>query len=572
MGPHDHTHNYLIELRRIAEEALKANPRPDTETGDLNQLVHEIQVYQIELETQNEEPRTTHQELSLLTEQYEELFDAAPVGYAVLDNNYVVTEINREGARILAEVRKYIVGSPLNRYVSSSSKKELERHLVRLSIDGHAEGCEIKIQTKDPFPVWTHVESTIIPSTVPKRTVLLVAMLDITEKKQKEVQIEQKRIEYTDIVETANSIITKIDRNGRITFLNQYGLDFFGFDRDEIMGKPIIGTLLPEDTGSDKKWARFIEAILANPEKYRDHENENVKADGTPVWIQWRNKATVDADGSITGILGVGRNITEEKLAEEIIKRDNEELEALVEERTEQLLQTQKEMERSRRLADLGRLSSSVAHELRRPLAAIKLSTYNIRKKRTNPEIDKNLNHCEEKIAEADKIISSILKSHSLKKPILQEIDLAVIISQTLDQFESTMLGGIEQEITGTIIDDLSSLYSVKIEADPFQLKEVIYNIVKNACEATGWQPEKVSVIGFTTEESAGFKVVDSDMGIPKEEIQLITEPFYTTKNQGLGLGLTVAQEIIDRHDGTLDIESSVGTSTTVTVTLPKKV
>ncbi len=550
---------------------MKNSQTPIPETGDINQLLHELKVHQIELETQNEELRSAQTKVSELKERYKELFLHAPVGYVVLDNNLIITGINRKGTDLLGEPEEYLLGTPLHRYVHSSSRKILYRHLEELQLKGHTGGCEIKLSEAGAFEVWMYIESTLLTSESDNKRRLLVTLLDITDKKQKDMEIKQSRKKYSDIVETANSIIAKMDTEGRLSFLNQYALDFFGFDREETIGKPIIGTILPEEDGAGKKWSELLEDMLEHPDVYQDQEAANIKADGTPVWIHWRNKATVDPDGRVTGILGIGRDITDQRIAEEIIKRDNEQLEAKVEERTKQLLQTQNELELSRRLADLGRLSSAVAHELRRPLAAIKLSTYNIRKKRTNPEIDKNLNHCEEKIAEADEIISSILKSYSLKKPELREIDLWGMVSEALDRFESTTLDPQKANNTTTIKRNLAPLYSVTVEADPVQIKEVIYHIVKNAFEASGWDPEKVSVVGFNTDKAAGFKVIDSDMGIPKDEIPMVTEPFYTTKHQGLGLGLTIAQEMINCHNGTLEIESSLGAGTTVTVSFPKK-
>ena len=269
-----------------------------------------------------------------------------------------------------------------------------------------------------------------------------------------------------------------------------------------------------------------------------------VRADGSRAWVHWRSKPIKNKDGNTDCILGVGQDITEQKKARDIIKRDNKKLELLVEERTKQLLKAQKKIEESKRLTDLGRLAATVAHELRRPFASLKLSLYNIRKKRTNSKIDTHIDRCDEKIFEGEQIINNLLKSSSLHEPELQEIDLNKILSECLIEMQNHYV--------------------------PRQIKEVVYNILQNSYEAFFPEEGAIRVNEFIAGETAGFSITDNDEGIPKEEMEKVTEPFYTTKHRGIGLGLTIAKEIVSGHGGSLDIESKKGVGTTVTVTLPK--
>jgi signal transduction histidine kinase len=237
-----------------------------------------------------------------------------------------------------------------------------------------------------------------------------------------------------------------------------------------------------------------------------------------------------------------------------------------VEERTAELVEAQKELARSRRLKELGRLSASVAHELRRPLASLKLSLYNMRKKRQNPEIDRHLDNCDEKIFESEQIISNLLKSTNLREPKFTKIDLSSILSECIDDLRSHYKG---RDVE--MFQDLSGLHGITVEADPVQLKEVAYNIIQNSFDAVPEPTGKIRIEGFSADNAAGFRVKDNDKGIPREDIGKVTEPFYTTKHQGVGLGLSIAKEIIGLHGGTLEFESEAGVGTTVTVTVPRR-
>ena len=130
--------------------------------------------------------------------------------------------------------------------------------------------------------------------------------------------IRESGEKYRDLVETANSIIMKWDKTGTITFVNDYAEKFFGYLRGEMIGKPLIGTIVPvTESGSSKDLRLLIEDIIRHPVNYAVNENENITRDGRRVWIQWQNKPIFDGDGAFTGILSVGTDLTERRRIEE---------------------------------------------------------------------------------------------------------------------------------------------------------------------------------------------------------------------------------------------------------------
>ncbi len=138
-----------------------------------------------------------------------------------------------------------------------------------------------------------------------------------------------------EIVEAVNSIILRWDRKLRITFINRYAQEFFGYACDEILGKSLIGTIVPEESAAGRNLRAMIEDIVRSPDRYVSNENETLRRDGTRAWISWTNRAIRDSQGNVFEIISVGNDITSRK-------RGEEELERRVLDRTEELERTNK--------------------------------------------------------------------------------------------------------------------------------------------------------------------------------------------------------------------------------------
>ncbi|MFC2169998.1 PAS domain S-box protein, partial [Acidobacteriota bacterium] len=144
--------------------------------------------------------------------------------------------------------------------------------------------------------------------------------IDITEQREFQEALQKSEQKYRELVESANSIILRWNRHGNITFFNEFAQKFFGYSENEILGKNLIGTIVPEEDSSGQDLRKMIKDTVRNPENFINIENENVKRNGERVWISWTNKAISDESGSIREILSVGIDETEEKKATEAIE------------------------------------------------------------------------------------------------------------------------------------------------------------------------------------------------------------------------------------------------------------
>ena len=136
---------------------------------------------------------------------------------------------------------------------------------------------------------------------------------------------------YRELVENAGSIILKWDNNGTIIYFNEFAEKFFGYAQDDIIGRHLVGTIVPERDSSGHDLAEMIRNICMTPEAFINNENENIRKNGERVWISWNNHALISPDGSKTGILSVGQDITERKRIETELQKSEQRFRAYVE-------------------------------------------------------------------------------------------------------------------------------------------------------------------------------------------------------------------------------------------------
>lgn len=304
--------------------------------------------------------------------------------------------------------------------------------------------------------------------------------------------------------------------------------------------------------------------------------NEEVFSGKTVRW-EWhspRNQKTYDLiatplknpDGDVSK-LEIFRDITERKKAEEVLKRDRETLEKLVEERSEELLRVQRKLEQAKRLSDIGSLAATIAHELRNPLGVIQAAVYNIRRKREKTSLDKHLNNIEKKISESSQIINNLLSYTRIKMPDCEMVNIHDILEECLSAAGKRFYGN-----SCFIANEFGSIKDLTIEADPFEMKEVFNNILNNAFESIPAENGEIEVAARL--ENGKFVAIsfkDNGAGIEKDDLNRVFEPFFTRRSKGTGLGLTICSELVNLHNGRIDIESEKGRGTVVVVHIPMK-
>ena len=219
------------------------------------------------------------------------------------------------------------------------------------------------------------------------------------------------------------------------------------------------------------------------------------------------------------------------------------------------------ELVRQTRMATIGQVAASIAHELRNPLGAIRNAAYCLRKQDSGDPATRNeyLAIIEQEIRRSDGTIDDLLEMSQAKAPNKQVVDLAKIVR---DSFEYVRREGIDLE---TSFEPRPFL----VDADPGQLRQVLTNVMSNSIDAM----DDGGKIEVRVRREASFDVVlvkDDGSGIPSEVRARLFEPLVTTKAKGTGLGLPICRQIVERHGGTINTVDTDGKGAGFLIRLPR--
>jgi len=222
-------------------------------------------------------------------------------------------------------------------------------------------------------------------------------------------------------------------------------------------------------------------------------------------------------------------------------------------------------MIQSEKLASLGQLASGMAHEIHNPLTIIsgESQLYLEQYKGKDQQVDGLLASIIEECHRAADITRRILRFAKPAPSELAEVDLRAVVEESLQLAGyQARLERVERVVE--LPEDLP-----KVRGNQNQLQEVLLNLILNACQAMGEQGGKLRVAAATRGEQIALWVTDTGPGIPHAKLSKIFDPFYTTKQNGTGLGLFVSQRIVRAHGGSIEVQSTEGQGTTFTITLP---
>jgi PAS domain S-box-containing protein len=400
--------------------------------------------------------------------------------------------------------------------------------------------------------------------------------MDITRNKLVEEKLHMVNRQLTDIIEFLPDATFVVDRNKKIIAWNRALEEMTGTKKEDMIGKgdyaygvafygrqrPVVIDLINKtDKEIEEKYnyvKRKNNTLVA--EVYIPHL---FQGKGAFVWI--KVSPLFDEKGVVIGAIESVRDITEYKQAEAILKKDKESFEKLVGERTDQLLAMQKELAESKHLSEIGQLAATIAHELRNPLAAIRTAAYNISQKSDNRALNSHLANIEKKVLESDQIINNLLSYARIKKPHYENVSVYEILEECINAVRERFL-----KWKVSVRKKCDCKKDDYIAADPLQIRELFNNILNNAYESFSEKKGNLSIAAhYVSRMDFTVSFEDNGVGITPEDIKKISEPFFTTKSKGTGLGLTICHQLIKLHNGSMVIKSEKNKGTTVIVTLP---
>ena len=246
------------------------------------------------------------------------------------------------------------------------------------------------------------------------------------------------------------------------------------------------------------------------------------------------------------------------------LKTFSQQMEEKIQRTTADLRKTEAQLIRSEKLAALGQLAAGIAHEIRNPLTSINILIHSLREKPSDEEHHReDLRVIEEEIHRINEIVDQFLRFAKPAPPLLQEADVLSLFEETLQLLKPQIE---KQRIS--VQKEFHSLPPTVLDRE--QMKQVILNLLLNALQAMPGGG-RLRLSGQVLEDNRWIQlsVQDTGVGIPPEDMNKLFDPFFSTKEGGVGLGLSIAHRIIDQHRGKIQMESTPGQGTLFTLWLP---
>jgi two-component system sensor histidine kinase PilS (NtrC family) len=337
---------------------------------------------------------------------------------------------------------------------------------------------------------------------------------------------------HRDIVRSLASGLVTVDLDGKLLTINQTAADLLAVRPDEAVG-------LPLDDVMDGMGARL--AALSRRGRLRRSDLALPARDGRPARTLGISVSPLrDVGDAVIGRVINFSDLTELRTLEETMRR-------------------------AERLATVGQLAAGVAHEIRNPLAAISGSIELLGQAPRVSDEDKALMAIVlREIDRLNALVGELLDYANPRPPELVELDLSALLAETLEVARQDRSAG------GVQVKAELPAAPLRVMADPDKLRQVAWNLVRNATEALAGGAGQVVVRARDEGDQVVVEFEDDGPGIPAEQLGRIFDPFFTTKKRGTGLGLATCHAIVAEHGGTLTVHSEQGRGSTFVMTLPR--
>ncbi|MCF6240460.1 MAG: PAS domain S-box protein [Bacteroidales bacterium] len=416
----------------------------------------------------------------------------------------------------------------------------------------------VKLKNKHKKHLWLDIHfSTYF---VDDKIRLLILIKDISKIKFAEREVQQKALELRNLIQTVNTPIFGLDMNGRINEWNRAAQKLTGYTKTEVLNKEFATTLF---AGNEKKVVRglIVESVLGF--KVPDSELQIQAKDGKVIKMMMNISTYRNIEGKVIGVICAGQDIT--KMVDYRLK-----LEKKVKKRTRKL---KKALEKEKELNLLkSKFVSMASHEFRTPLAAINFAAGFVKKYWQKMDDDsrlKKLSKIEEQVKHMTSLLNDVLTIGKIDAGQIkfnpQIIDFKEFMDAILEEVQNVT--NYSHEIRIKNVCKLNKIY-----IDEKLGRNIFINLLSNAIK---FSPDKnfIELKCSSNKEFLNFEIKDYGIGIKKEDLEHIFEPFRRGTNtdtiQGTGLGLAIVKESVEKHKGSIHVDSELGRGTTFTVNLP---
>ncbi|MFQ5752079.1 MAG: PAS domain S-box protein [bacterium] len=497
-------------------------------------------------------------------ERFRLVVESAPNSIVMVNPEGKIVLVNSQTEKMFGYSRAELIGQPVEMLLPERFRRQHVKHRQAYLVDPKSRQIGVDRDLfglrKDGQELPVYIGLSPIETT--QGVSVLSMIVDMSEHKQAEKALRKSEEKYRILFDNANDSIFIIDpKTHHFLDVNENAAKRLGYTREELLQLTIDDIDTAQTAmGNDS----IIRELLEKGSVVFEHAHR--RKDGTEMPVEISSKVINYAGRKV--FQSYVRDITERKRVEELIKNQNVLLEQAFQEKQHEMELLMERLIRQEKLAAIGQISGSIAHELRNPLGAIKQSIFflnrlyqNNRLESSNSKVKEHFELLETEIDTSDRVISDLLQMTKIEPLQKEQMNLRSVI------LEAAEICHIENRI------------QIKLElnpepflmwADSLQLRQVFINLLSNAVHAIS-QKGVVTINAkmLHKDKKCLITMQDNGHGMDSKYLGKVFEPLFTTKAKGTGLGLSICKQIIENHGGSITLSSQVHRGTTVNIELP---
>jgi len=322
------------KLRNKAENILKQKgvQDPTLYNKDMESLIEELNIHQIELEQQNEELKRIQNELEISRNRFSDLFDNAPVGYFIIREDFQIVQLNNTGKEMLDVQDEAMAGKAFTKFIHPESQDTFYLHLKEVLRSGESKSCELLLKKPSGGSFYVNLDSIPVKTAYSdneKYDSVRAAITDITDHKEKEKISRQLKA----IVNSSDDAIISVSKEKNITSWNRGAENIYGYKAEEVLGRN-PGFLLPE--AREEEIDDYLDKVFQG-EELNHFETKRITKNGESLDISLSVSPVKDDQDNIIGAATIGRDITQQKKQERLLRESEEKYRTIFEQSGEGL-------------------------------------------------------------------------------------------------------------------------------------------------------------------------------------------------------------------------------------------
>ncbi len=489
-------------------------------------------------------------------EKFRLAVEASPSAIVMVNERGRIVLANKQTEKLFGYSREELIGEAVEILVPERFRCDHPPHRAAFFVVPQTRsmgaGRDLFARRKDGSEFL--VEIDLNPIHTQEGILVLTAIVDITERKRAEQVVQRERQFLRQVIDIDPNFIFAKDREGRFTLANQAVADAYGTVVEDLIGKTDADfNPNPEEVES---FHRMDVEVMDTLNERFIAEERLTDAQGKVRWLQTVKRPIIGQDGLANQVLGASTDITQRKQAESELQRNRLELAHVT------------------RISTMGELAASLAHELNQPLTAI-LSNAQAAHRflAANPADLEEVREILKDIVEDDKRASEVIRR---MRVLIKKEDIA-FVPLDLKEVIRDVVRLVHSDAVMLNVDVALELHPELplIQGDRVQLQQVVLNLLLNALDAMKDCPanERRVLLQADQDDEGAVRVAvrDRGIGLGGDTLDRIFQPFYTTKRDGLGMGLSISRSIIEGHNGRLWAENNRDRGATFYFTLPAK-